>query len=87
MPSPDDAFLYVIDNPVPGLETAPERWHAYQVLIDRQQARIEAHVDGHLLFRTRDLPAVPERIKLGMGILTLMPLADGQSTSCRGQGR
>jgi hypothetical protein len=84
--SPDDAFLYVVDNPLLGVETEPGRWHAYEVTVDRRRSTIEAHVDGRLLFRTHDLPVSPSSIKLGMGILTLSPLKDGVSTSCQGQG-
>jgi hypothetical protein len=84
--TPEEAFLYVVDNPELGVATEPGRWHAYQVTINRKDSTIEAHVDGRLLFRTHDLPVSPGRIKLGMGILTLSPLKDGASTSCQGQG-
>jgi len=83
----DESFLYVVDNPELGLDVGPGSWHTCTVAIDRAAGGIEATADGRTLFRTGDLPVDPRRIKLGMGILTLQPLAaDGTSTSCRGQG-
>jgi hypothetical protein len=82
----DDAFLYVIDNPELAVPTGPGTWNQYEVVLDRAAGAISMFVDGARVFRTRDLPVLPQKIKLGMGILTLSPLVDGRSTSLRGQG-
>jgi hypothetical protein len=82
----DDAFLYVIDNPEFVVPTGPGIWNQYEVVLDRAAGAISMFVDGARLFRTRDLPVLPRKIKLGMGILTLSPLVDGRSTSLQGQG-
>jgi hypothetical protein len=83
----EDSFLYVIDQPELGVVSAAGSWHTYVVTIDTGRRTIAADVDGRPLFRTGDLPMVPRRIKLGMGILTLWPLDhSGRSTSLRGQG-
>ncbi len=84
---PEESFLYVIDNPELGLDPQPGQWHTYVAHVDSGHGVVEAFVDDRMLFRTADLPAVPRLIKLGMGVLTLWPLAaDGSSTSVRGQG-
>jgi hypothetical protein len=75
-------FTEVIDLAV---ETAPLTVHAIEVVYDAAAHEVRYSVDGQTRY-TRHIPTSPQCLSLGMGLITLYPLENGLSTSCRGQG-
>jgi hypothetical protein len=81
--TPEEAFTEVIELEV---STAPMREHVFQVSYDRAAGSVHYAVDGReRLVRTR-LPVEVEQLTTGFGLITLQPIQNGRSTSCRGQG-
>ncbi|MQA13832.1 MAG: hypothetical protein GEV09_06540 [Pseudonocardiaceae bacterium] len=85
VPGVEAPFTHVIDSPLAGIETAAGRPHHCEVTLDAAQRSAEWRVDGALVFEVRDV-LVPDEVKLGVGLITLHPIADGTSRSVRGQG-
>lgn len=80
-----DAFTYVVDTPLFGVATRPGEFHRFEIQVEPEARRGRWLIDGITVFSAADLPVVPRRITLGLGLLTLHPLAEG-SVSLRGQG-
>jgi hypothetical protein len=80
--TPEEAFTEVIRLDV---GTEPLREHVVQVTYDRAGHRVHYAVDGRTCYIQYDVPVV-QRLVTGFGLITLRPIADGQSTSCHGQG-
>ncbi|MFC8042998.1 DUF6081 family protein [Nocardia sp. NPDC057353] len=82
---PADAFTHVVHAPLAGDAVKAGEFQHYAVTIDRAAERVEWRAGGALVYTVR-AAALPERVRIGFGIITLHPLADGRSTSLRGQG-
>jgi hypothetical protein len=67
------------------VDTAPLREHDVEVCYDPAAHEVRYSVDGALRYR-RHLPTAPKSLMLGLGLITLYPIENGSSTSCRGQG-
>jgi hypothetical protein len=80
--SPIAPFSEVVDLQV---ATEPLREHAVEVRYDPGAHEVRYIVDGVERYR-RAIETAPRSIMLGLGLITLYPIADGVSTSCRGQG-
>jgi hypothetical protein len=65
--------------------SAPGQEHEVAVIYDPGAGDVSYQVDGEVRQR-RSLPTRPAGVMLGMGLITLYPLEDGRSVSCRGQG-
>ena len=78
-----EAFTEVIDLEV---ETAPMQEHEFLVSYDRQQNRVGYAVNGVELLVRDDVPVPVDSLTTGFGLITLHPIENGQSVSCRGQG-
>jgi len=81
--TPDQAFTEVVDL---GVDTAPDREHEVAMRVDAAARKVDYLVDGELKLTRECFPAVPESLVTGFGILTLLPITDGKSVSCHGQG-
>ncbi len=80
--SPVPPFSEVVDLQV---ETAPLREHDVEVRYDPAAREVRYCVDGVERYR-RGIATTPPSLMLGLGLITLYPIVDGSSTSCRGQG-
>lgn len=80
--SPVPPFSEVVDLQV---DTAPLREHVVEVCYDPAAGEARYSVDGTERYRRR-IETAPASLMLGMGLITLYPITDGMSTSCRGQG-
>ncbi|GEL20632.1 DUF6081 family protein [Pseudonocardia asaccharolytica] len=85
MPGVGRPFTYVIEHPLAGLEVAPGLAHRYEITLDARRGAAEWRVDGHLVHDVRGVE-IPTRVNVGLGLITLHPVADGRSRSLRGQG-
>ncbi|MGK8524345.1 DUF6081 family protein [Nocardia asteroides] len=81
----EEAFTHVVHAPLAGVEIKPGEFHRYAVTIDRAAGLVGWYVDDSPVYSTR-APELPETVQIGFGIITLHPIADGRSTSLRGQG-
>jgi hypothetical protein len=79
----DEAFTEVVDLQV---DTAPDREHEVAVIVDSAAGRVDYLVDGEPRLTRENLPATPESLVAGFGLITLHPIENGRSVSCRGQG-
>lgn len=68
-----------------GVDSAPLQEHAIGVHYDPQAGRVSYRVDGSERYG-RAVDTAPQSLMLGLGLITLYPIVDGRSTSCRGQG-
>lgn len=82
---PADAFTHVVHAPLAGEAVKAGEFQRYSVTIDRAGERVDWRVGDALVYTVR-AARLPERVRIGFGIITLHPLADGRSTSLRGQG-
>jgi hypothetical protein len=82
----EDAFTYVIDAPLAGVQSAPDGFHRCSITLDVDAGEARFTVDDILVYSVPRLPVIPRRLNLGMGLMTLSPLDGGRSTSLRGQG-
>ena len=78
-----DAFTHLIP-----LEraTSPDQFLECTVIYDRNIDRAEYYIDDKLVYRADDVPVKIDRLQTGFGIITLHPIENGKSVSCRGQG-
>jgi hypothetical protein len=85
MPGVERPFTYVVENPMAGVEIAPGQMHRFEVTLDAVRGAAEWRVDGQLVYDVRGVE-IPDRVNVGMGLITLHPLVRGRSRSVRGQG-
>jgi hypothetical protein len=78
-------FTHVVEHPLAGLAIGPGRRHHCEVRLDAGQRTVDWRVDGVTVFDVRAVD-IPERVTIGLGLITLHPIVDGVSTSLRGQG-
>ncbi|MEP0814771.1 MAG: hypothetical protein HRF49_08925, partial [bacterium] len=81
--TPEQAFTEVVDLGVP---TVPMREHEVAVEFDGAGASVRFFVDGAELLVRENVPAVPSQLTCGFGLITLWPIENGKSVSCKGQG-
>jgi hypothetical protein len=55
------------------------------VTLDRPNSSATWRVDGHTVYEARGT-LIPERVRIGVGIWTMLPIRDGRSRSLDGQG-
>jgi hypothetical protein len=85
VPGVERPFTYVVEHPLAGLEVAPGCGHRYEVTLDAARDSAEWRVDGQLVYHVQGVH-IPTQVNIGLGLLTLHPIAGGKSRSLRGQG-
>ncbi len=83
MTTQEQAFTEVIpiDRPI-----RPDDEIECTIVYSRKQNSTRYFVDGALVYTAKDVPIAIESLQTGFGLITLHPIANGKSTSCRGQG-
>jgi hypothetical protein len=86
---------------IPGLTTAEEAFTSVipidryvisgkpmncSVIYNRNADSTEYYIDGILVHRAEKIPVKVDNLQTGFGIITLHPIENGRSVSCRGQG-
>jgi hypothetical protein len=82
---PGELFIHVIESPYEDFEDDFTRLRACEITLDRSRSSAAWHVDGHQVYAAHGT-LIPERVRLGIGIYTQLPIRDGRSRSLDGQG-
>jgi hypothetical protein len=61
------------------------RLRACEITLDRSRSSAAWRVDGHVVYQTQGT-FIPERVGIGFGIWTMLPIRAGRSRSLDGQG-
>jgi Family of unknown function (DUF6081) len=80
-----EPFIYVVESPYQDFDDDFTRLRACEITLDRSRSTAAWHVDGRTLYQTHGT-LVPERVRIGFGIWTMLPIRDGRSRSLDGQG-
>ena len=81
--SEEEVFTEVTDLKI---ETAPMKLHECEIEYDATEGTARFFVDGAEKLVRTGVPATANRLTCGFGIITLHPIEEGMSVSCRGQG-
>jgi hypothetical protein len=80
-----EPFIYVVESPYEDFDDDLTRLRACEITLDRSGSTAAWRVDGHAVYETHGT-LVPERVGIGFGIWTMLPIRDGRSRSLDGQG-
>jgi hypothetical protein len=61
------------------------RFRTCQLTLDRSDSTVVWQVDGQTVYQTHGT-VIPDRVRIGFGIWTMLPIRDGRSRSLGGQG-
>jgi hypothetical protein len=81
----EEPFIYMVESPYEDFDDDFTRLRACELTLDRSRSTATWRVDGHTIYRTRGT-FIPERVRIGFGIWTMLPIRDGRSRSLGGQG-
>jgi Family of unknown function (DUF6081) len=79
-----EPFYYVIESPYEEFDDDFTGLRECEVTLDRSRSTATWRVDGHTVYEARTL--IPEHVRIGLGIWTMLPIRDGRSRSLEGQG-
>jgi Family of unknown function (DUF6081) len=80
-----EPFIHVVESPYEDFDDDFTRLRACQLTLDRSGSAAAWRVDGRTVYQTRGT-LIPERVGIGFGIWTMLPVRDGRSRSLQGQG-
>jgi Family of unknown function (DUF6081) len=80
-----EPFYYMIESPYEDFDDDFTRLRACEVTLDRSRSTAAWRVDGHRVYEAYGT-LIPERVSIGFGIWTMLPIRDGRSRSLNGQG-
>jgi hypothetical protein len=80
-----EPFIHVIESPYEDFDDDFTRLRTGEITLDRASSTAAWRVDGHTLYQTHGT-FIPERVRIGFGIWTMLPTRDGHSRSLKGQG-
>lgn len=78
-------FIHMIENPMAGVHPQPGVSMRYEIELDRAQKLARWRVNGKEIFRAHGV-TIPSSVRMGFGLFTLHPIAEGRSSSLKGQG-
>ncbi|HEY4727422.1 MAG TPA: DUF6081 family protein, partial [Actinomycetes bacterium] len=81
----DEPFIYVVESPYEDFDDDFTRLRACEITLDRSGSTAAWRVDGHMVYQTHGT-FILERVRIGFGIWTMLPIRDGRSRSLDGQG-
>jgi hypothetical protein len=81
----DEPFYHVVESPYEDFDDDFTRLRTCEVTLDRGRSTATWRVDGHTVYQTNGT-LIPERVRIGFGIWTQLPIRDGRSRSLEGQG-
>jgi Family of unknown function (DUF6081) len=82
---PGEPFVYVVESPYEDFDDDFTRYRSCEITLDRAESSASWRVDGHTLYEVHAI-LIPERVHIGFGIYTQLPIRDGRSRSLQGQG-
>jgi hypothetical protein len=80
-----EPFYYMVESPYEDFDDDLTRLRACEITLDRGSSTAAWRVDGRVVYKTRGT-VIPERVQIGFGIWTMLPIRDGRSRSLDGQG-
>jgi Family of unknown function (DUF6081) len=80
-----EPFYHVVESPYEDFDDDFTRLRACEVTLDRSSSTATWRVDGHRVYETHG-SFIPDRVQIGFGIWTMLPIRDGRSRSLTGQG-
>jgi hypothetical protein len=80
-----EPFIHVVESPYADFDDDVTRLRVCEVTLDRRRSTAAWRVDGRTVYQTHGT-LIPERVRLGFGIWTMLPIRDGRSRSLDGQG-
>ena len=80
-----EPFIYLVESPYADFDDDFTRLRACEVILDRSGSAAAWRVDGRTVYQTRGT-FIPEAVRIGFGIWTMLAIRDGRSRSLEGQG-
>ena len=80
-----EPFYYMVESPYEDFNDDFTRLRASEITLDRSQSSAAWRVDDRTVYETHGT-FIPERVRIGFGIWTMLPIRDGRSRSLDGQG-
>jgi hypothetical protein len=78
-------FYHVVESPYEEFDDDFTRLRECEVTLDRRTSTATWRVDGHTIYQAHGT-LIPERVRIGIGIWTMLPIRGGRSRSLDGQG-
>ena len=82
---PAEPFYHVIESPYADFDDDFTRLRTCEITLDRGTSSALWRVDGQTIYETPGT-LIPDRVGIGFGIWTMVPIRDGRSRSLDGQG-
>jgi Family of unknown function (DUF6081) len=82
---PGEPFVHVIESPYEDFDDDFTRHRTAEITLDRSRSAAAWQVDGRTVYEAHGI-LIPERVRIGFGIYTQLPMRDGRSRSLEGQG-
>jgi len=80
-----EPFQHVVESPYEDFDDDFTSFRPCEITLDRGSSTATWRVDGHALYEAHGT-LIPERVQIGFGIWTMVPIRDGRSRSLDGQG-
>ena len=80
-----EPFIYVAESPYEDFGDDFTRLRECEITLDRSSSTATWRVDGRTVYQTRG-NLIPDRVRIGFGLWTQLPIRDGRSRSLDGQG-
>jgi hypothetical protein len=80
-----EPFCHLIESPYEDFDDDFTRLRACEVTLDRSRSTAVWLVDGHKVYEAGGT-FIPDHVRIGFGIWTMLPIRDGRSRSLEGQG-
>jgi hypothetical protein len=81
----NEPFIYVAESPYEDFDADFTRLRTCEITLDRSSSTAAWRVDGRTVYEAHGT-LIPERVRVGLGIWTMLPIRDGRSRSLDGQG-
>jgi Family of unknown function (DUF6081) len=80
-----DPFYHVVESPYEDFDDDFTRLRECEITLDRSRSSAAWRVDGHTVYGAHGT-LIPERVQIGFGIWTMLPIRNGRGRSLGGQG-
>jgi Family of unknown function (DUF6081) len=80
-----EPFIYMVESPYEDFDDDFTRLRVCEITLDRSTSYAAWRVDDNLVYQSHGT-FIPERVGIGFGIWTMLPIRHGRSRSLDGQG-
>ena len=80
-----EPFYHVIESPYEEFDDDFTQFRTCEITLDRSSSTAAWSVDGRTVYKAHGT-LIPDRVNIGLGIWTMLPIRDGRSRSLDGQG-